>query len=189
MKVAEQRRAARTLLWSRVGWGVLAGLFLIGVGCTTEEPPVATPRQASQAKVRFDRAKLTASLQALGLDVTGGEREEARVRELLDPIECAIPDEVAMLLASQADPSTRLAVDGLRGIGAARAVAVYDSLRQFHRWRPNWIPVARGDAGWLAVESSRASSPAGPVVWVEDGGQARVRAANLTELAGQWSER
>lgn len=168
------------------GWVAVVGTVVLS-SCSTEDPPVSTPRQASQAKVRYDRSALVASLETLGLRPVDDALAEARVRERLSDLPCAVPDEVALLFAHQAQEGSVLRYQDLRGFPASRAEAAYDSLRQNHRWRPNWIPIMKGDGGWLAVESSRGSSPAGPVLWVADDGRAELRAINLTLLTGRWS--
>lgn len=168
-------------------WPILTSLFLLGA-CSSEEPPVSTPRQASQAKVSYDREALVQSLETLGLAPSEDALAEERVQERFSDLPCAVPEEVALLFSHQAGTAPALNHEGVRGFTAERAHAVYDSLRQGPRWRPNWIPVLRADDGWLAVESSRGSSPAGPVLWVDDDGQAEVRATNLTVLLGEWSK-
>lgn len=170
-----------------IGWSAVLVLLVLS-SCSNEEPPVSTPTQASQAKVRYDRGSLTRSLENLGLPPLNDSLSEARVQETLGELPCAVPEEVALVFAYQAGQEGVLRHDDRRGFTATRALAVYDSLRQRDRWRPNWIPVLRGDGGWLAIESSRGSSPAGPVLWVGDDGKAEVVAVNLTLLTGRWSE-
>jgi len=155
--------------------------------CAREQPPVASPRQASQAKVQSNLDSLSVSLDALGLVSAGAESKSiARLREQFRDLPCAVPDELALLLA-RVDEAHAPRIDGWNFLGSEAALSAHDSLRTHHDWRPNWIPFARSASGWLVVESSRGTSPAGPVLEVDADHHAQVKFLNLTRLAQDWA--
>ncbi len=170
------------------------GLLLAAVGCARESAPVATPAQASQAKVRFDRDLLLQSLESLGLGGAADSVAIRRVREDLGELPFGLPDEVMLVFALENRRGRALSVRGpgldstLRWLDAAQARAAYDSLRSAGDWRPNWIPILRSSDRWWAVEASRGTSPAGPVIEVSDSGAARFYGTNLSVLTAAWAE-
>lgn len=169
-------------------------LVALALGCERPEPgPAARPVDQSRAKSRFDSAVFDRSLRMVVAwhDSTGtgwappaGPAADAVV-ERFEGLGFSVNDELQALWSRLApgpdDPP--LFFDYVL-LSADRARARYDALRGDHTipWRPNWIPVLEAGERWLAVESSRSTAPAGPVVFYRTGTTPVVAFTNLTRL-------
>ncbi len=157
--------------------------------CSAPEPgPVASPRDHSRAKALYDPQRFQRAMARLTAGAPLDSQAIAAARARLVDLPCAVPDEVAAVLSQGHILSTEPPAPQ-RWLDASTARAVYDSLREHSAWRPNWIPFARTDGSWLAVESSRNPSPAGPVLRAPDSGAPEVFAVNLTQLCSRWADR
>jgi len=165
--------------------------LLLGIGlliailpaCSGPEPgPIASPREQSQAKARFDReALLLAAEQLIGPARSADLRlSSAQIDSLFEEPGFEVPDEPRLIWAA-ARPGASLP-GGWRMLDALESREAYRDVRARLPWRPNWLPMARRDAQWLAVECSRSSSPAGPLLLFDEAGPVRIVAANFTVL-------
>lgn len=176
----------------------LLAAVLLG-GCDPRESgPISSPHEQSQAKVRFNRAILTASLDSLlswhdartdGWRSAPGVRRDAIAAEFED---CAfvVPEELLMIWGFSNGGSNDAAFVGShRLVSAADARAAYDSMRADASiaWRPNWIPTLRDGSAWIAVDASRSSAPAGPLLRWTPTDEPYVVSTNFTWLLRTWA--
>lgn len=172
----------------------------LGACATRESGPISSPREQSQAKVRFDRALLSTDLDsmvALHASDPAGWRPAPGIRR--DAIEATfegtsfvVPEELLMIWGRHDGGIGGTASAAYLGshtlLSCAGARAAYDSLRAepSMAWRHNWIPLLRDEDDWIAVDASRSGSPAGPLVRWAAGHDPYVASTNFTWLLRTW---
>jgi len=164
------------------------------VACERPEPgPAAKPIHQSRAKSQFDAAALEASVDAamawrdsVGMSattLTPPSREE--VVAAFDGLGFEINDELQILWSMGATTEGGPGLfDGFELLTAAASRSRYDVLRADASlaWRPNWVPVLASNDAWIAVECSRSTAPAGPVVVFRAGEEPVIAFTNLTHF-------
>lgn len=162
--------------------------------CERPEPgPAAKPIHQSRAKSQFDAGALEASMVAVrawhdsvGPGVgAGGSTAREEVVAAFDGLDFEVNDELQILWSRWVpDPRGPALLGGFELLSATGARARYDALRTDRSidWRPNWVPVLESDHAWIAVECSRSTAPAGPVVFHLAGEEPVIAFTNLTRF-------
>lgn len=175
-------RIPRQLRRSLAFFGVALLIGTLAACSGPELGPIASPQQQSQAKARFDRAALLLTAEQIIGPTRAPELRlsSAEIDSLFAEPGFVVPEE-PKLIWTAARPGALLP-GGWLLLDALESREAYRELRARLPWRPNWLPMARRDAQWLAVECSRSSSPAGPVLLYDEAGPVRIVAANFTAL-------